>query len=59
MSFLAVLTPETEKWVKDNLITEPWQMTGNIIGIDHHYIEDIVEGMIEDGLELNRDFNLV
>ena len=59
MSFLVVKTPEAEKWTKDNLNTEPWQEQGNIIGIDHHYIEDILEGMVEDGLQLGLDFDLL
>ncbi len=58
MSFLAVLTPEAEKWAKDNLNLEAWQGQGNTIGIDHHFIEDILEGMVEDGLEPDKDFTL-
>ncbi len=59
MSFLAVLTPEAEKWAQDNLNAESWQWQGNAIGIDHHYIEDIVEGMVEDGLVPDKDFSLL
>ena len=58
MSFLAVKTEQAEQWVEDNLCIESWQRTGNIIGIDHHYIEDIVDGMIEDDLQPGEDFEL-
>ncbi len=59
MSFLATHTEEAEQWVDENLQLEGWQKTGNIIGIDHHYIEDIVDGMAADGLEPDKDFSLV
>lgn len=56
MSFLAVLTPEAESWASDNLQLESWQWSGNMIGIDHHYIDDIIEGMVNDGLQPETDF---
>jgi hypothetical protein len=58
MSFLAVLTPQAQKWATDNLVTEDWQWQGNIIGIDHHCMEDILIGMKQGGLEPDKDFSL-
>ena len=58
MTFLAVLTPEAERWADNNILAEAWQKQGNIIAIDHHYIDDILIGMKQDGLETDEDFRL-
>ncbi len=57
--FLAVLTPKAKKGAKNNLDTASWQWRNNIIGIDYHYIEDIIEGMTDSGLQEYIDFNLL
>jgi hypothetical protein len=58
MSFLAVLTPEADKWTKRHLYLESWQVQGNIIGIDHRYMEDIIDGMNRAKLKPDVDYNV-
>ena len=44
------LSGVTKIWIDENLQTESWQWLGNNLVIEHRYIKDIVQGMINDGL---------
>ncbi len=61
MASIYLLVPMTslaDQWIDDNLQLESWQRLGGNIGIGHRYIEDIVHGMMSDGLEFNKDFSV-
>ena len=59
MRLLIWLTDKAREWVKANVCYENWQVTGGCaIAIDHHYIEDIYHGMIDDGLKPGIDFRV-
>lgn len=53
-----LLIPKTEaahQWVKDHLPDiQPWQKVGEAISVEHRYIGDILEGIVEDGLTVRR-----
>ncbi|GAI13109.1 unnamed protein product [marine sediment metagenome] len=53
------LSEQAKAWIDKNIIHEPWQMLGDFIAVDHHYIENIVEGMKEEGFELGADFQVI
>lgn len=51
-----LVTPKTDiakNWIKDNIVSEPWQWLGNRLAVDHHYIEDLELGMLDAGLTTN------
>ena len=55
------LVPETDEanaWVKENVNYEPYQKLGNTLVVEHHYIEDIIAGMIDAGFTLGEDFSV-
>jgi hypothetical protein len=56
--FLSVLTSKAIKWVNDNLNLESWQVNGNLIAIDHSYMDDIYSGLTDAGLVPQIDFNV-
>ena len=53
---LMVLSEQAREWIDENVNAEPWQWMGDTLGIEHRYIADIVEAMMQDGLVNNRDF---
>ena len=53
---LMVLSEQAREWIDENVNAEPWQWMGDTFGIEHRYIADIVEAMMQDGLVNNRDF---
>jgi len=56
---LRPLTKPCRTWVEDHLKYESWQRISTGIAVDHHYIEEIVFGMVEDGLVDGQDFDVV
>ena len=61
MQSVYLLTPLNEQatdWINENLCLEGWQWQGNSAAIEHRYIGDIVEGMINDGLVNDTDFTV-
>ncbi len=50
MYLITPLTETAKDWISDNVQTEPWQWLRGNLAIDHHYIEDLVDGMIKAGL---------
>jgi len=43
-------TKAAEAWIEANVQTEGWQWMGKGLGVDHRYAENLVAGMIENGL---------
>lgn len=58
MYLITPLTDGAREWVKDNVHLESWQWLGHSFAVDHHYIEDLVSGMLGDGLALEDDFTV-
>jgi len=47
-----LVTPKSQQakeWVEENVGLEPWQWLGDSFSVDHHYIEDLEQGMLEAG----------
>ena len=57
-----LITPLTEickEWIKENVSLEPWQWLGDSFAVDHHYADNLVEGMMDDGgLVAGTDFTV-
>lgn len=54
-SSIFLLTPNSEaatEWVDDNIDSEAMRW-GNAVVVEHRYIRDIVDGLIEDGFTIN------
>lgn len=58
MGFLIIHSDKAKEWVEQNIQFEGWQLQGNTISIDHHYLPDIIEGMIQDSLVPETDFSV-
>ena len=43
-------TEQAKEWINDNVYSEPWQWLGQNLAVDHHFIDDLVQGMLESGL---------
>jgi hypothetical protein len=39
-------------WIDENLQTEGWQWLGRTLYVDHRYADDILDGMVNDGLTI-------
>ena len=46
------LTPSADEWVQEHINAEAWQRMGKAIAVDHRYITDIAEGIVNDGLSI-------
>lgn len=49
---LHLLSPEARAWVDEHVQTESWQWAGEALAVDQHYIENLVDAMVADGLEV-------
>lgn len=52
---IVTIAPETERgrqWMDDNLAAESWQWLGNSLGVEWRFAEDIFNGALGDGLEV-------
>ena len=47
---LRALSDEGQAWMDTHLQAESWQYLGTALCIDHHMVEDIVNGAKEEGL---------
>ena len=50
-----MITPNTQlakDWVKDNLPLEPWQWLGHSFSVEHRYIGEIYQSMLDEGFEV-------
>jgi len=45
-------TPQAKQWVADHLPLESWQWLGQSFVIDQRYAFDILDGIVNDGLEV-------
>jgi hypothetical protein len=48
------IVPQTtyaHDWLKENVQAENWQWTGPSLAIDVRYLDDIVQGMKEEGID--------
>lgn len=46
------LTKEAASWVKENVATESWQWLDNAFACEPRMVNDLIEGMRNDGLEV-------
>ena len=56
-----VITPKTNKakaWVGQNVPLEDWQWMGEGFCVEHRYIDDLVQGMMDEGLVNHIDFTV-
>jgi len=53
---LTPVSEEAKQWIDDNVASEPWQWLGRSLVIENRYLADIIEGMVNDGLQPNIDF---
>lgn len=56
-----MITPISKKaksWVKRNVPLEPWQWMGPSFAVEHRFAADLVGGMMESGLVVNKDFRV-
>jgi hypothetical protein len=47
-----LVTPKSQQareWVDENVYLEPWQWLGGSFAVDHHFIEDLEQGMVDAG----------
>lgn len=44
------MTPAAREWIDENCHVEPWQWLGLTLNVDCRYAEDILQGMVDDGL---------
>jgi len=55
---LEPITGKAKDWIEENVRYESYQMLGNSVIVEHRYIADIVAGMREAGLVINKDFSV-
>jgi len=55
---LKPLTDAAKVWVEDNVNYESYQAINGGVVVEWRYIESIIGGMEESGLELGRDFEV-
>ena len=56
-----MITPITKKaksWVGQNVPLEPWQWMGKSFAVGWRYAGNLIEGMQNSGLKLNKDFSI-
>ena len=44
------MTPNAHQWVEEHVHIEPWQQIGCSFACEPRYLEQLVEGMQQDGL---------
>lgn len=50
---MVLITPDSDadqEWLDENLETEGWQWLGKSLAVDQRFAEDLIEGMILDGV---------
>lgn len=47
-----VVTPAAQAWVNDNLELESWQWMGGSFAVEPRMMDNLLDGMREDGLRL-------
>ena len=49
---LRPLTKGARKWMEDNIAAEPWAWMGGAVACEPRYVADIVDGMMDEGIEV-------
>jgi hypothetical protein len=52
------LTQNCADWLNDNDFTEPKHFAGKSFEVDRQFLDELLDGMEEDNLVLNKDFKL-
>lgn len=55
---LTGLTESAREWIEENIHHESYQIYAGGIAISHRYIEEIVDAMLAEGFELDKDFTI-
>ncbi len=53
------ITESAREWIDDNVQSESWQWLGQTLVIDHRFIEDVFNGMVDYGLINDKDFMII
>lgn len=56
---LKPLSEEAKEWIEEHVHYESYQVVGESIGVEHRYISDIVNAMIQQGLKQGIDFEVL
>jgi len=60
MSYMVTpLTAKAQEWVNENVQVESWQKFGIGFVVDHHFIDELIEGMIASELLPVQDFGVM
>ena len=59
MYIVTPITAKAKQWVDDNAGIEDWQWLGGGFAVDHHFIDDLIDGMIENELLPKQDFEVM
>ena len=51
---LTPLTAKATRWIDDKVEIEPWQRFGDVIAIEPRYVDGLIAGAIQDGLEIEQ-----
>lgn len=51
VTLLHPLTPACREWIDENVATEGWQWFGGGIAVEPRYLDNLVSGMAEAGLQ--------
>ena len=60
MASVYLITPlsrECEDWLKEN-VSEDAMYLGHSLAVEHRYVEDLVEGLEQEGFKYQRDFEI-
>ena len=50
VAMLTPMTPDAHQWIDENIQFEPWQRFGASIACEPRCLDQLIEGMEEDGL---------
>lgn len=53
------LTEDAKAWIHEHLPCEDWQMMGNAHAVEWRYLDDILAGMADAGLQKGTDYTVV
>ena len=53
LCWVRAVSKRAKKWIEENVQYEPWQSTGLGIAVDVRYFEGMLDGMRNDGLQVN------
>lgn len=45
-------TQDARDWISENVHTEGWQWMGQSLAIEHRFVSDLVDGMLDAGLDV-------